>query len=332
MDYIGSKVKLNDWIFNIISVYIPENKWKDMIFMDGCSGSGSTSKYAIRKGFHVISNDLFKFSSVIVDGFSGIDILSCQSEIQKYIDKINSISGIEGFFYKNYSVSSGRLYFTDENAKRIDATRIFIEDIRDEKIRNYLLYISLEGISSIMNTTGVQAAFLKNIKDRAKNIFYVKFQPSFKSNVVKTLNDDLINIVSDYSDILYIDPPYNNRQYGPNYHLYETFVRYDNPEIITEIAGLRNWHKESKSDFCSIKTCGDSFKGIIGKSKSKLVVISYSSDGLLSKDELIEIFKEFGKVDFYEKKQNRYKADTSSDRQYDNSCLNEFLFVLNKVN
>jgi len=333
MDYIGSKLKLNDWIFDILSQYIPEKEWKNLWFMDGCSGSGSTSKYAIKKGFKVISNDLFQFSSTIVKGFSGIDIRrdnKARILIDKHINKINSINGIKDFFYNNYSVSAGRPYFIDENAMRIDATRNYIEEITDEKIKNYLLYISLESLSSVLNTTGVQAAFLKKIKKRANNYFTVKLYPTYNGEV-KTYSKNLKEIVSLPCDILYVDPPYNNRQYGPNYHLYETFVKWDYPSL-QGVSGLRDWKSESKSDFCTKKTCIDIFNKIVKDTSAKIVLISYSSDGLLSEEEMCDIIEPFGQIDVYKKNQNRYKADISKDRKYNIADLQEFLFVLNKNN
>lgn len=345
MDYIGSKTKLNDWIFGELARHIPEDKWGGMRFIDGCAGSCATSKHALRKGFKVISNDLFCFSSVIINGFSNFDdvrmsdgikpMRKADIEIEKHIDYINSIVGVEGFFFNNYSESAGRSFFTDDNAMRVDATRRYVETISDEKIKQYVLYISLEGLSSVMNTTGVQAAFLKKIKPRALKSFSIKLQPSHKGSV-KVYNKDLVEIVSMSSDVLYIDPPYNNRQYGPNYHLYETFVKYDNPKLITDIAGLRNWHTESKSDFCSKKTCANTFRKIVAKSSAKIIMISYSSDGLLLEEELMDIFTMVGEVKLVKKSQNRYRADVSNTddrkikRQYDNSELNEFLFIVEK--
>ena len=351
MDYIGSKTKLNKWIFDKLSKYISKDKWNNLWFMDGCAGSCSTSKYALQQGFKVISNDLFAFSSTIIKGFSNFnticdidknifeEINQIDIEINNHIQHINSINGEKGFFFYNYSKSSGRCFFTDANAMRIDATRQHIDTITNKKIKEYILYISLEGLSAVINTTGIQSAFLKKIQDKAKNKFQVKIQFSYKGKV-KTYNTDLLRLVSKHKltyDILYIDPPYNNRQYGPNYHLYETFIRHDNPSLITNVAGLRNWHIESKSNFCSIKTCANTFREIVKKSSAKLIVISYSSDGLLSEKELLELLKEFGEVHLVYKNQNRYKADVSdtSDkrikRTYNESELKEFLFILEKI-
>lgn len=330
MDYIGSKAKLNNWIFNTLSKHIPKDEWNGLYFMDGCCGSGATSKFAIKQGFHVKSNDLFKFAGVIIKGFAGINANSNETEeiISEHIKNINSIESIEGFFFKNYSVDAGRSYFTDENAKKIDATRAYIDTVSDEKMKNYLLYMSLEGMSAVMNTTGVQAAFLKQIKERASKPFTVRFVPTYQSSVV-TFTGDLLDVVEQDTDILYIDPPYNNRQYGPNYHLYETFVRNDNPKL-AGVTGLRDWQKESKSRFCSKKTCRETFSSIVSASTAGIVMISYSSDGLLSEEELMSILTPYGKVTLYKKLQNRYKADKKDKRTYDTSDLYEFLFVIEK--
>ena len=327
MDYIGSKAKINEWIFENIESIIPSKEWKNLWFLDGCAGSGSTSKYAIKKGFKVISNDLFVFSSCIVKGFSGISLKKFFIA-EKYNDDINKLEGIKGFFYKNYSESAGRLYFTDENSKLIDSTRKYIETIKDTSIKNYLLYISLEAISKVLNTTGVQAAFLKNIKKRASNRFIIKSYPYFYSENVNTYNNDIVELLNNKKikeNILYIDPPYTLRQYGPNYHLYETFVRDDSP-ILAGKTGLRDWKSESKSDFCSKKNCLLTFEKIVSISLAKLILISYSSDGLLSENELVSLFKKFRKVKILKRKQNRYKAD--NNRKNDNSVLEEYLFIL----
>jgi len=340
MDYIDSKTKLNAWIFGELAKHIPKDEWNGMCFMDGCAGSCSVSKYALVQGFKkVISNDLFEFSSAIIKGFSnfdtirdGFDITRPQRkkdiEIQRHIDHINSIDGTKGFFHDKYSESAGRKFFTDDNAMRIDAARTYIDTISNRKVKEYILYIALEGLSAVMNTTGVQAAFLKKIKPRALNPFFVKIQPSYKGSV-KVCNRNLIEIAQIVCDVLYIDPPYNSRQYGPNYHLYETFIKYDNPGLITRVAGLRDWHSESKSDFCSKRTCADVFRKVIEKSSAKLTMISYSSDGLMPENELFSLCKEtYPNTLICKRKQNRYKADNS--RKNDESVLEEFLFVLKK--
>lgn len=332
MDYIGSKQKINRWIFNKIKNRISNPT--DYTFIDICSGSGSTSKYALQEEFNIISNDIMMFPSVIIKGYT----ISQPKKLLaiKIINKINQLKGIHGFFYDNYCEHSGRLYFTDINAMRIDACRQFIDDIDDEEIKNYLLYCGLEALSSISNTTGVQAAFLKQYKERSLKKFNLKEQPTIKTNnMVYTYCSDIIMLLKQKKipnkSILYVDPPYNSRQYPPNYHLYETFVRYDNPELIG-LTGLRkNWQSETKSEMCNKRGLIDTLKNVILYSNSEYIYISYSSDGLLSKNELNDSFKNL-KIDinFYTLPTKRYKSDTSTNRKYDKSKLCEWLIEIKK--
>lgn len=325
MDYIGSKLKLLQWIFSIIE----KEKKNESVFLDGCCGSGVVSKFAAQKGYSVIANDLMLFSSSIVNGSIGLESFQIQ-EASEHIGKINSLDGLNGFFYNNFSEKSNppRLYFTYENAQKIDAARNYIEKIKDKKIKDYLIYCGLEAISRVSNTTGVQSAFLKKFKKRALGNFELKKEKIYSGDV-DVYNLDIMKCLdlnlSDY--ILYIDPPYNRRQYGANYHIYETFTRNDNPKI-KGVAGLRNWENESKSNFCSVKNCLNFTYEIIDRAKCKKIFISYSSDGIMR----IEDFeKKFGdSLKYYSIENTRYKADSSSERQYNANKLYEYLIVIEK--
>jgi adenine-specific DNA-methyltransferase len=334
MDYIGSKEKLNKWIFSII---LDTTRPNGLTFLDACAGSGSVSKYAAQYDFaKIISNDIMEFPSHIVRGAISLPNSKLERSIN-LINEMNKLNGIKGFFYHNYSEQAGRPYFSDDNAKKLDAYRIFIEEQvnHDPYIKSYLLYCLLEAMSSVSNTTGVQAAFLKKLKTRAQKPLIVLPKKSlYKYGLVKTFNKDILTLLTSKEyrdgyneDILYIDPPYNERQYGPNYHLYETLVKYDNPKIYGK-TGLRDWKNESKSDFCSKKTCMNFTKEIIEHTTAKSIYISYNSDGLLN----ITDFKEnFGsKIEIFELDQKRYKSDASSTRNYNNSELKEYLIKIVK--
>lgn len=336
MDYIGSKEKINHWIFSKILLQYPNTNLK---FLDACSGSGSVSRYAARLGFNVISNDIMMFPSCIANGSIGIDgYVSTQAP--SIIKDMNKLDGIEGFFYKNYSESAGRLYFSDDNAKKIDAIRYFIGSLSDGdvKLRDYLLYCSLEALSRASNTAGVQAAFLKKLKERALKPIELRLETVIDGKITSYCSDILTLLRSEKfrekykEDILYIDPPYNQRQYGPNYHLYETFVRYDSPTIHGK-TGLRNWTGENKSAFCSSSGCLLFTKQIVGATTAKTIFISYSSDGIISVDELSDSLLSSGLcsgVSIHSILQKRYKSDSSDGREYDKSILKEYLIEISK--
>lgn len=338
MDYIGSKEKLNDWIFSKILINFSTKQIENLVFVDACSGSGAVSRYAANLGLKVISNDLLKFSQCVVIGSTSLPKNKIKI-VDKHIEIMNNLSGKSGFFYKNYSANSGRLYFSNNNAKKIDACRSYIEEIKEEEIiKTYLLYCLLEAMNRVSNTVGVQAAFLKHLKQRSSNDLEIRQEKTLHSKNVIAFNENIISLLSSESyrskieeDILYIDPPYNGRQYAPNYHLYETLVKYDNPEISGK-TGLRDW-KDNKSEFCSKKTCLNFLFNVINKTTAKRIYVSYSSDGIVSREEIENFFlkKEY-RVSTHVLAQKRFKSDSSSERTYDDSDLNEFLFEIYKPN
>lgn len=331
MDYIGSKIKLNNWIFEIINK--STHCIKNVVFLDACSGSGAVSKFAAKLGYQVLSNDIMKFPSTIINGSIGVS-KNQQNLALTEIDRLNQTCGINGYFYNNFCDESSpkRFYFTASNARIIDGIRREIDTIDDPKIKDYLLYCGIEAISRVSNTTGVQAAFLKRYKDRAKETFQLQHE-DFIKGIAKTFNRDILSLLTDNEfrnkykeDVLYIDPPYNHRQYGSNYHLYETFVKNDRPPPVGK-TGLRNWKIESSSQFCNKRNCLQHLQSIVSLSTAKSIFVSYSSDGLLSSN---EIETAFPGVIIHKRDHRRYKADTSEDRLYNENKLFEFLFEIKK--
>lgn len=324
MDYIGSKEKLNEWIFGYIDKCINVNN----VFLDACSGSSSVSRYAASKGYKVISNDNMHFPSHLANGSIGVDAIL--DEGKKHIEAINALNGTEGLFYKEYCPAiSERMYFTIENAQRIDACRDYIHKIENKKLKSFLIYCAIEAISRASNTAGTYGAYLKKFKERAKNNFTLKVEDTVLGEVKAYTSDILVLLqkIRNQYDLMYIDPPYNTRKYAPNYHIYESFVRKDDPEV-KGITGLRkDWQSESDSDFCKKSKAEDFFYKILVEATSP-VFISYSSDGLLTLNKLEEIVVKSGrKFNCHFKSQRRYKADNK--RQYKADDLFEYLIVAN---
>ena len=335
MDYIGSKVKLVKWIFDIIGQEI--NHTDQICFLDACSGAGSISRKAVQLGYNVVvSNDIMSFPSVIIKGSIGHlnteQVMMMKSEIVR----LNALPGIDGFFFTHFCDMSNppRLYFTRDNARKIDHVRQEIDRITDDKVRDYILYCGLEALSRVSNTTGVQAAFLKTYKSRSLGVFTLREELIIPGHA-EAFTGDILRLFhsADFrqkikEDVLYVDPPYNHRQYGPNYHIYETFVRNDNPPCLG-VSGLRDWGTESKSVFCSRKECLAFLKDIVAATTARVIFLSYSSDGIMTKDDICTEFK-IPERDIFEYIQRRYKADTSDGRQYNDKDLVEYLFIIRK--
>ena len=235
---------------------------KHLTFFDAFCGTGAVSD-SIKDSFNIIANDMLRWCVIYTRG--RVCANDCKFEKLgfdpfEYFNLNNKI--VKGFFYKNYSpAETKRMYFTPNNAGRIDYFRICIEDWKKSNLISeneyaYLLASLIESISIVSNTAGVYGAFLKHWDTRAtKEIQFKKvdFKVSPR-NEAQFLNSKVEDIISEVNcDILYIDPPYTQNQYGTQYHLLETLILYDYP-VISKITGSRStkpmrsdWSKEYKA-------------------------------------------------------------------------------------
>jgi len=319
MDYIGSNVKLNDWLFEDIKIACPKG-----VFIDGCCGSGAVSRYAAQSGYDVVSNDIMAFPKALANGSIGLTSKHKQ-QLEEYITDFNKLEGKDGFFLHSYATQAK--YFSKANARRIDAVREAIDSVKDTKVRDALLYCGLEALSRVSNTAGTHGAYLKELKERAKDQYTLRMEEQ-TTGTVEAYSEDILALLRRYKkeDVLYIDPPYNTRQYPNNYHLYETFVLYDSPELKGMTKLRANWQDEGGSKFCSKKTCLNFLKDVVAATAAKHIFVSYSSDGLLTKKEICDTFGATVK----ERDQRRYKADDSKKRTYSEEPLFEYLFHIRK--
>ncbi|MCK4913438.1 MAG: DNA adenine methylase [Planctomycetes bacterium] len=140
----------------------------------------------------------------------------------------------------------------------------------------------------------------------------------------KVFNEDINKISAKVQgDILYLDPPYNHRQYATNYHLLETIAKYDNP-IIHGKTGLREYQNQ-KSFYCSKTQVKKTFRDLILKAKVKYIFLSYNNEGLMTLDDIKEIMSSRGKYGYFTKDYHRFKADKSENREYKSNKTVEYL-------
>ena len=295
MRFIGNKESIKHEIFNLLEYKGLTNK--SLIFFDAFCGSGAVAD-AIKGNFNIIINDILTWCVTYTRG----RIYNCDFLKFDPFNFLNNSSDIRhGFMYNNYSPSiSSRMYFTAENAGRIDYFRYQIELWKDSNIISYneyfyLLACLIESVSHVSNTAGVYGAFLKDWDQRAlKPIQFIKVSSQGAVyNGIKTYNRKIEDIINDIDcDILYIDPPYTQNQYGTQYHLLETLILNDNPKL-SKITGSRpvtpmrsDWSKQYKANIL--------FDKIIAKTKARHIIVSYSSDGLMSKDFIESSLKRYG--------------------------------------
>jgi len=343
MNYIGSKYSLIEFLTTSINKTLESHgenrKPSEMIFADLLAGTGVVGASFMDQGYSVIANDIQYYSYVInknlLENAGKLDISRCEA----LIEKLNSLDGIEGFIYKNYSYGGTldgeyrRLYFSDYNAKKCDAMRTEIERMFNKNEINeneyfFLLASLINSIDKYANTASVYGAYLKSLKKSArKEMILQPMSVSEKPSRCKVYNENILDILDEVSgDILYLDPPYNARQYCSNYHLLETIARYDSPDIKGK-TGLREY-SEQKSLFCVSGKVEEFFTEIIKKAQFKYIFLSYNNEGLMSFDKIEKIMRKAGKYKVYMKEYHRYKADNSRDTKADNTV--EYLHCLIK--
>lgn len=340
MNYIGSKLSLLEFLEKSISKVA--DKSCDT-FCDLFAGTGIVGSYFKRKGYKVIANDIQYYSYVLNRHYIGNhqelsfsklikeipDLLSLKIENRrKYVcDYLTNLEGKKGFIYINYCLGGtkdqeeSRQYFSDENGMRCDAIRQKIEDWKIKKVicddEYYFLITSLvESIDKYANTASVYGAFLKKLKKTAQNNLILKPAELIVNDKEHEVYNENVNKIIERvdGDILYLDPPYNHRQYATNYHLLETITKYDNPKIYGK-TGLREYQNQ-KSLYCSRTEVKNAFKDLILKAKTKYIFLSYNNEGLMTFTDIKEIMSLRGKYGHFTKEYNRFKADKSENRNY----------------
>jgi adenine-specific DNA-methyltransferase len=340
MNYIGSKFSLLEFLEQSITKVVDKNC---RVFCDLFAGTGIVGSYFKKKGYRVIANDIQYYSYVLNRhyignhkelGFSSLikeipELKNIKVEKRKIFvcNYLSNLKGVKGFVYNNYCLSGTenqkepRQYFSDENGMRCDAIRQKIEKWKKGKLISndeyYFLITSLvESIDKYANTASVYGAFLKKLKKTAQNSLVLKPAELIINDQSHEVFNEDINKVSAkiQGDILYLDPPYNHRQYATNYHLLETIAKYDDPTIHGK-TGLREYQNQ-KSLYCSRTQVKKAFRDLILKAKVKYIFLSYNNEGLMTLDDIKEIMSLRGEYGNFTKDYNRFKADKSENREY----------------
>ena len=188
----------------------------------------------------------------------------------------------------------------------------------------------INSIDKYANTASVYGAFLKQIKKSAAKDFELELLPIIPGDKESEAHNENINdlIKKIEGDILYLDPPYNARQYCTNYHVLETIARYDDPKLKGK-TGLREYSKQ-KSDFCSPRTVVNAFEEVIRESNFDYIFLSYNNEGLMPFNVIKSVMEKYGKYEMFTKDYRRFKADTDENRNHKSDKTIEYLHCLIK--
>jgi DNA adenine methylase len=339
MRYIGAKTELLSEIADFMKHQGLFNK-KNYTFCDAFSGTGTVSDY-FKNNFRICANDVQYYSFVLTQAKLNTPDLQFRKLGFDPFEYFNTTEEEnEGFVFNEYSYggSANRMYFSSENGKRIDFIRKKIEEWCDEKKIDkyeyyYLIASLLESVSKVANIAGVYGSFLKTWDPRAiKRMSFIHVElisrESSNNEEREVRNEPIEKLITEISgDILYLDPPYTKNQYSVQYHLLETIARYDQPAVSGK-GGLRNT-SETSSAFSRTGEVECIFDYIIAKANFRYIILSYSSDGIMSKKFIETTLKRYGREDTYCLKKIAYKKYRNHQTLSNNEHC-EYLFFIEK--
>lgn len=325
--YIGSKTSLLENIDEVICKYF---KNYNFTLSDPFSGTGVVANYFYNKGSKVIVNDLLYSNFVAYQTWLSSDVIDIK-KVKLILEEYNKIDSHK--LDSNYfSDKFGNKYFDEYDARKIGYIREDLES-RKKDLTNREYYSILTSLmyetDKIANTCGHFESFLKKTP-KEKGVMLRLPNVTTKDNNNEIYCEDANKLMKRIkSDVVYIDPPYNARQYVNFYHVLENLALWQKPEEL-EGNSMKFKRNHLKSDYSKSKA-PIVFKDLIDNIDAKLIVVSYNntynarsgaSNNKISEEELMSILQAKGKVTKHEIK---YKFFNAGKTDFDDH--KEFLYV-----
>ncbi len=320
--YIGNKHKLTDWIFSILNKECSGDSFADIF-----AGTGVVGAIASKYFNKIILNDFLYSNYIIYKAFFEKGSWN-QNKIKSIINSYNNINANslnENYFSKNF----GKRYFSKSSSKIIGFIRQNIEDNK-RKFTKKEYYILIAGLlystDKIANTVGHYDAYFK--KQSIKDNFYMRSIHPLNIDKLSIFREDTNLLAKKIkADIVYIDPPYNSRQYSRFYHILETLTKWDNPKLYG--VALKP-ERENMSDYCR-ESAKSKFAELINDINTKYLVVSYnntynskssSSQNKITLEEIKNILNKKGQTKTFRKD---YRYFNTGNTDFNNH--KEYLFI-----
>lgn len=367
--YIGNKRKLLSLIYKALEQSKVDFS-KSLKFADLFCGSAVVSRFAKYLGFEVHCNDWEPYAKIIAEGYVKTDkkdllkLFKTQEDFVSFIEDINRLPAPKDkdcYISKYYAPKSDdvlkadykteRLFYTRQNALAIDKIRNHIDSTfplgekEGDVLRTVLIANLLYEAATHTNTSGVFKAFHKEFgghgKDALKRILsLIKLNPPVLIDgkaPVFVYSEDANTLVKRLPrmDVVYLDPPYNQHQYGSNYHILNTIARWDKiPEplelndkgVLKNKAGIRTDWVQTRSKYCYKDSAVTAFRELIKNIDAGLILISYSSDGIIPFEDMKKIALEKGYVSIVTSAYTTYRGGKQSNNRVNSDI--EFILVI----
>lgn len=349
--YAGSKLKILPYILDIISNLDGVDN-----VLDGFTGTTRVSQALAQLDYKVTASDISVWSEV----FANCYLKSKKSDkfYQDIIDHLNSIKGYSGWYTEYYGaeLSGTKKPFQSKNTRKLDGIRDEIENLHLNWVDKCVILTSLiYAMDSVDSTLGHYVSYLSSWSKRSNNNMFLKLPKRFTINSNNTvIRGDIFDTVANNSfDLAYFDPPYgsNNEKMPPSrvryasyYHIWTTIIKNDRPPLFGKVnrredtrdgvsaSVFEEFRKDNNGSFIAMQA----LRRLIKETNSKYILLSYSSGGRATKQELYEIISEFGKI--IKTVEINYKKNVMSNMRWTNEWINsdgknnEYLFLMKKNN
>ncbi len=307
------------------------------------TGTASVARAFKGIGYRVIANDLLKSSEVFATAALRISNVPPFTRLQEgqlslYPDRLfsgdaydrvlhhlNNLKGFQGFFYREYAPTASmargtpRQYFTDANASKIDAIRLtirqwWLQNLITQNERSLLLSSLILAMNEVANVAGTYGYFLRDWYDKALEPLQLGRLPitpgSEDHDIYREDANELARKIA--ADVVYLDPPYTKRQYSAYYHVLETIAEDDEPQV-WGATGLRerNGDVQWASQYCYKTKAASALQELVDNLQCRYIFLSYSSDGHISHEQLMDILGRRGIVTHWSVSLSRYKSNNN---------------------
>ena len=287
--YIGSKRVLVPWIVETIQGLDGARTVLDLF-----SGTSRVGHALKRVGYVVTANDHNAYAATLARCYVEADARRVKRDVERLVAELARVRPRAGWFTETYCEQSR--YFQPHNGARIEAVREAIgKKSLDPATEAVLLTSLMEAADRVDSTVGLQMAYLKGWAKRAYNELELRV-PDVLDGAGRALEADAVAAAQDGEwDVVYLDPPYNQHKYLGNYHVWETLVRWDRPEVYG-VACKRIDCRTRRSAFNSRASIGTALAEIVRTVRARWIVVSFSDEGFLSRDELVGTLEARGRV------------------------------------
>ncbi len=276
--YLGSKRLLVD---RLVEAIVGEGARTALDLFSGTSRVGHALK---RAGLRVHANDHNAYAFTLARTYVAADARRWRGPAERLLAELQTLPGRAGWFTETYCVRSR--YLQPENGARVDAIRDRIAALSLEPELEAIALTSLvEAADRVDSTVGVQMAYLKAWSRRSSNPLVLRLPELLDGEGSASCLDASEAAARHEADVVYLDPPYNQHSYLGNYHLWETIVRWDRPEVYG-VACKRTDVRERGSAFNRRGRMAAAFADVLDRVRARRLVVSFSDEGFLALPEL----------------------------------------------